>query len=62
MSTENNKKPRKRDQALNDATNGQLGEQPRPKPLGRGEFPAPETDKSSREPHIRTAREISRDI
>jgi hypothetical protein len=35
MSTERNKNPLKRDQALNDATNGQLGEQPRPKPLGR---------------------------
>ena len=38
MSTERNKNPLKRDQALNDATNGQLGEQSRPKPLGRGEF------------------------
>ena len=46
MSTERNKNPRKRDQALNDATNGQLGEQPRPKPLERGESPAPETDKN----------------
>ena len=62
MSTESNKNPRKRDQALNDATNGQLGEQPRPKPLGRGESPAPETDKSSRDSHIRTARKMSREM
>jgi hypothetical protein len=38
--------PLKRDQALNDVTNGPLGEQPKPKSLGRGEFPAPETDKN----------------
>jgi hypothetical protein len=44
MSTERDKNPLKTDQALNDATNGQLGEQPRPKPLGRGESPASETD------------------
>ena len=62
MSTESNKNPRKRDQALNDATNGQLGEQPKPKPLGRGESPAPETSKSSGDPRIRTARKMSRDI
>jgi hypothetical protein len=31
MSTER-KDPRKRDQALNDATSGQLGEEPRPDP------------------------------
>jgi hypothetical protein len=30
MSTERNKTPLKRDQALNDATSGQLGEEPRP--------------------------------
>jgi hypothetical protein len=27
------KNPLKRDQALNDATNGQLGEEPRPEPI-----------------------------
>jgi hypothetical protein len=62
MSTERNKNPLKRDQALNDATNEQLGEQPRPKLLGRGESPAPETHKSSRDSHIRTARKMSREM
>ena len=62
MSTERNKNPLKRDQALNDATNGQLGEQPRPKPLGRGESPASETDKNIRDSRIRTARKMSRDM
>ncbi|CAN5379067.1 hypothetical protein BH18THE2_BH18THE2_40510 [soil metagenome] len=59
MSTERNKNPLKRDQAFNDATNGQLGEQPRPKPSGRGES---ETDKNIRDSRIRTARKMSRDM
>jgi hypothetical protein len=58
MSTERNKNPLKRDQALNDATNGQLGEQPRPKPLSSES----ETDKNIRDSHIRTARKMSRDM
>ena len=62
MSTERNKNPLKRDQALNDATNGQLGEQPRPKPSGRGELSESETDKSIRDSRIRTARKMSRDM
>jgi hypothetical protein len=62
MSTERNKNPHKRDQALNDATNGQLGEQPRPKPLGRGESSESETDKNIRDLRIRTARKMSRDM
>jgi hypothetical protein len=62
MSTERNKNPLKRDQALNDATNGQLGEQPRPKPLGRGDSSESETDKNIRDSRIRTAREMSRDM
>jgi hypothetical protein len=62
MSTERNKNPYKRDQALNDATNGQLGEQPRPKPLGRGESSESETDKNIRDSRIRTARKMSRDM
>ena len=61
-STERNKNPLKRDQALNDATNGQLGEQPRPKPLGRGESSESETDKNIRDSRIRTARKMSRDM
>lgn len=36
MSTER-KKPLKRDQALNDATAGQLGEEPRPAPYPEGD-------------------------
>ena len=62
MSTERNKNPLKRDQALNDATNGQLGEQPRPKLLGRGESSESETDKNIRDSRIRTARKMSRDM
>jgi hypothetical protein len=62
MSTERNKNPLKRDQALNDATNGQLGEQPRPKPLVGGESSESETDKNIRESRIRTARKMSRDM
>ena len=62
MSTERNKNPLKRNQALNDATNGQLGEQPRPKPLGRGESSESETDKIIRDSRIRTARKISLDM
>ena len=62
MSTERNKNPLKRNQALNDATNGQLGEQPRPKPLGRGESSESETDKIIRDSRIRTARKMSRDM
>jgi hypothetical protein len=62
MSTERNKNPLKRDQALNDATYGQLGEQPRPKPLGRGESSESETDKNIRDSRIRTARKMSRDM
>jgi hypothetical protein len=45
MSSERNKNPLKRDQALNDSIN-RLGVQPRPKPLGRGKSPAPETHKN----------------
>ena len=62
MSTERNKNPLKRDQALNDATNGQLGEQPRPEPLGRGESSESETDKNIRDSRIRTARKMPRDM
>ena len=62
MSTERNKNQLKRDQALNDATNGQLGEQPRPEPLGRGESSESETDKNIRDSRIRTARKMSRDM
>jgi hypothetical protein len=59
MSTERNKNPLKRDEALNDATSGQFGEQPRPKPLGREES---KTDNNIRDSRIRTARKMSRDM
>jgi hypothetical protein len=62
MSTEKNKNPLKRDQALNDATSGQLGEQPRPKPLGRGKPSESKTNDSIRDSRIRTARKMSRDM
>ncbi len=59
MSTERKNTPLKRDQALNDATNGQLGEEPR-------EVSLPRSSKSEfdniRDLHIRTARKMSRDI
>jgi hypothetical protein len=61
MSTErkNTLLKRDRDQALNDATNGQLGEEARQVPL-------PGSSKSEfdniRDSHMRTARKMSRDI
>jgi hypothetical protein len=61
MSTER-KNPLKRDQALNDATSGQLGEEPRPEPLGRGEPSESETDNNIRNSRIRAARKMSRDM
>jgi hypothetical protein len=61
MSTER-KNLLKRDQALNDATSGQLGEQPRSEPLGRGEPSESETDNNIRNSRIRAARKMSRDM
>jgi hypothetical protein len=59
MSTERKNTLLKRDQALNDATNGQLGEEPRQVPL-------PGSSKSEfvniRDSHIRTAHKMSREI
>jgi hypothetical protein len=60
MSTER-KNPLKRDQALNDATNGQLGEEPRPEPM-------PESSESGsamsdiKDSRLRNARKMSRDM
>ena len=62
MSTERNKNPLKRDQALKDATSGQFGEEPRPKPLGRGEPSESKTDDNIRDSRMRTARKMSRDM
>jgi hypothetical protein len=59
MSTER-KNPLKRDQALNDATSGQLGEEPRLEPSRRPS--EPETDNNIRNPRVRAARKMSRDM
>ena len=59
MSTERKNTLLKRDQALNDATNEQLGKEPRQVPLSK-------SSKSKFDnleiPQIRTARKMSRDI
>jgi hypothetical protein len=62
MSIERNKNPLKRDQALNDATSGQLGEEPRPEPLRGMEPYESETANNIRDSRIRTARKMSRDM
>jgi hypothetical protein len=49
------KNPLKRDQALNDATGGQMGEQPRPQP-------SKPTDDNLNEQRQRAARKMSRDL
>lgn len=49
------KNPLKRDQALNDATGGQMGEQPRPQPS------KPTGDNLNEQP-LRAARKVSRDL
>jgi hypothetical protein len=59
MSTERKNNTLKRDQALNDATNGQLGEEPRQVPLPGS--PKPESDNIT-DSLRRTARKMSRDI
>jgi hypothetical protein len=61
MSTER-KNPLKRDQALNDATSGQLGEEPRPEPSRRPSESDSRTDKNIRNSRIRAARKMSRDM
>lgn len=59
MSTER-KNPLKRKHALNDATSGQMGEEPRPGPSpGR---PSKITDNNIRHSHIKAARKMSRRI
>ena len=59
MSTERKNTLLKRDQALNDATNGQLGN-PRLEPSRRPS--ESETDNNIRDSRIRTARKMSRDM
>jgi hypothetical protein len=47
------KNPLKRDQALNDATSGQIGEEPRPEPS---------TTENINEQRMKVARRMSRDL
>lgn len=65
MSTEK-KKPLNRDQALNDATSGQFGEEPRPHPKpgtsGYGDRSSSDSDIERPESRRRAARRMSRDI
>jgi hypothetical protein len=58
MSTEK-KKPLDRDQALNDATSGQMGEEPRPDPLPD---PTPDSNQSIEDFRRNAARRTSRHI
>lgn len=54
------KNPLKRDQALNDATSGQLGEEPRLEPSGiRSDS---DTDSNIRNSRVRAAHKMSRDM
>jgi hypothetical protein len=51
----------KRDQALNDSTSGQFGEEPRPEPSPTELF-KPNIDNNIRNSQIRAARKKSRDF
>jgi hypothetical protein len=62
MSINRNKRDlSKRDQALNDSTSGQLGDEPRPKPSPNELF-KPNTDDNIRDSQIKAARKRSRDF
>jgi hypothetical protein len=62
MSINKNKRDlSKRDQALNDSTSGQLGEEPRPEPSPTELF-KPDTNDDIRDSQIRAARKRSRDF
>jgi hypothetical protein len=62
MSINRNKRDlSKRDQALNDSTSGQLGEEPRPEPLPTELFKS-NTDDNIRDSQVRAARKRSRDF
>ena len=54
------KNPLKRDQALNDATSGQIGEEPRPEPSSPPSSSEPSSNIN--EQRIRAARKMSRDL
>jgi hypothetical protein len=56
------KNPLKRDQALNDATNGQIGEEPRPEPSSPSSSSSSEPSSNINEQRIRAARKMSRDL
>jgi hypothetical protein len=53
------KNPLKRDQALNDATSGQMGEEPRPKPYSTT---SSEPSYDINEQRIKAARKMSRSL
>jgi hypothetical protein len=54
------KNPLKRDQALNDATSGQIGEEPRPEPSSPSSSSEPSSNVN--EERIKAARKMSRDL
>jgi hypothetical protein len=53
------KNPLKRDQALNDATSGQMGEEPRPEPLPD---PSPDLKQGVEDSRRKAARKLSKHI
>jgi hypothetical protein len=53
------KNPLKRDQALNDATSGQMGEEPRPEPLPD---PSPDLKQGVKDSRRKAARKLSKHI
>ena len=62
MSINRNKRDlSKRDQALNDSTSGQLGDEPRPEPSPTELF-KPNTDDNIRDSQIKAARKRSKDF
>lgn len=56
------KNPLKRDQALNDATNGQMGEEPRPEPKPQPESDSQITDLREKDWRRRAGRKMSREF
>ena len=54
------KNPLKRDQALNDATSGQIGEEPRPEPSPSSSKPS--DNNNLNEQRLKSARKMSRDL
>lgn len=50
----------KRDQALNDATHGQFGDEPRPEP--KPDMDERTSDGNHRDNRVRTARKVSRNV